>query len=62
MNDFALSKQYNMDILTTVICELIYQALHAGFTKFALNNDKNSIVLLTKVTIRLGCWDVNLRK
>lgn len=54
MNDFALSKQYNMDILTTVICELIYQALNAGFTKFALNNDKNSIVLLTKVTIRLG--------
>lgn len=62
MNDFALSKQYNMDILTTVICELIYQALNAGFAKFALNNDKNSIVLLTKVTIRLGCWDVNLRK
>lgn len=62
MNDFALSKQYNMDILTTVICEPIYQALNAAFTKFALNNDKNSIVLLTKVTIRLGCWDVNLRK
>lgn len=62
MNDFALSNQYNMDILTTVICEPIYQALNSAFTKFALNNDKNSIVLLTKITIRLGCWDVNLRK
>lgn len=62
MNDFALSKQYNMDLLTTVVSEPIYQALNAAFTKFALNNDKNSIVLLTKITIRLGCWDVNLRK